>query len=456
MTKVIHTGDTHLGYRQYHSPVRRQDFLDAFRRVVEDAIADDVDAVVHAGDLYHDRTPGLEDLMGTIDVLRPLAEADIPFLAVVGNHEGTRHAQWLDLFETLGLAERLDSEGRRVGDTVFYGMDHVPKSKRDDLDYEFAARDAAHTALVSHGLFAPFPHGDWDLEEVLEEATVAFDAVLLGDDHTADTVRVDGTWATYCGSTERASASERDPRGYNVVEFADDERSEAASDDRSGNETRREAPRTTSGGAASDESGERAEKGDAGETGAGVHVRRRGIDTREFVFVDLELAEGEDGERVRQRLREESLEDAVVIVTIEGDGGEVTPADVERFGDEQGALVTRVNDRREVSVEADYEVSFADPDEAVRERVRDLGLSEAARGIDDTVRQGDVADSNVRDAVAERVRDLVDAGDLAAFEAADDGRDGESRTEPADDRETEGAADAREDEPTTTTVEDYL
>ncbi|QLC34126.1 exonuclease SbcCD subunit D [Halarchaeum sp. CBA1220] len=430
MTKVIHTGDTHLGYRQYHSPVRRQDFLDAFRQVVEDAIADDVDAVVHAGDLYHDRTPGLEDLMGTIDVLRPLAEADIPFLAVVGNHEGTRHAQWLDLFETLGLAERLDSEGRRVGDTVFYGMDHVPKSKRDDLDYEFAPRDAAHAALVSHGLFAPFPHGDWDLEEVLAESTVEFDAALLGDDHTADTVRLDGTWATYCGSTERASASERDPRGYNVVEFADDtEHSEAAST---------------------------AEKGDTGETGAGVHVRRRGIDTREFVFVDLELAEGEDGERVRQRLREESLEDAVVIVTIEGDGGEVTPADVERFGDEQGALVTRVNDRREVSVEADYEVSFADPDEAVRERVRDLGLSEAARGIDDTVRQGDVADSNVRDAVAERVRNLVDAGDLAAFEAADDGRDGESGTEPTDDREAEGAADAPEDEPTTTTVEDYL
>jgi DNA repair exonuclease SbcCD nuclease subunit len=30
MTRVIHTGDTHIGYSQYHSPVRRQDFLDAF------------------------------------------------------------------------------------------------------------------------------------------------------------------------------------------------------------------------------------------------------------------------------------------------------------------------------------------------------------------------------------------------------------------------------------------
>ncbi|WP_435097090.1 DNA double-strand break repair protein Mre11 [Halarchaeum sp. P4] len=435
MTKVIHTGDTHLGYRQYHSPDRRQDFFDAFRRVVEDAIADDVDAVVHAGDLYHDRTPGLEDLMGTIDVLRPLSEADIPFLAVVGNHEGTRHAQWLDLFERLGLAERLDADGRRVGDTVFYGLDHVPKSKRDRLDYEFAARDATHTALVSHGLFQPFPHGDWDLEEVLAESNVAFDAVLLGDDHTADTVRLDGTWATYCGSTERASASERDPRGYNVVEFDPEEKANA----------------------------------DAGEeTGTGVHIRRRGIDTRDFVFIDLELGESEGAERVRQRIREEDVEDAVVVVTIDGEGGEVTPADVERFGDEQGALVTRVTDRREVDVEADYEVSFADPDEAVRERVRDLGLSEAARGIDDTVRQGDVADSNVRDTVKERVSDLVDDGDLAAFEAAaqDAGNEGGVEVagddgERAETGDSDAPADAvsepaETDDATTTTMEDYL
>jgi len=408
MTTVIHTGDTHLGYRQYHSPVRRRDFLDAFRRVVEDAIADDVDAVVHAGDLYHDRTPGLEDLMGTIEVLRPLADADIPFLAVVGNHEGTRHAQWLDLFETLGLAERLDSEGRVVGDTALYGLDYVPESKRDALDYQFAERDTAHAALVSHGLFQPFPHGTWDLAEILDAANVAFDAVLLGDDHTPDTRRIDGTWATYCGSTERASASERDPRGYNVVEFAaDDERSEASSNERTGS-------------------------GESREPGDGVTIRRRGIDTRDFVFVDLELADGEGEERVRQRIREESVEDAVVVVTVEGDGGDVTPADVERFGDERGALVTRVNDRREVDVEVDVDASFADPDEAVQDRVRELGLSEAARGIDETVRTDDVAKSNVRDTVEDRVRELVE-DDLTAFEGADEDASGEGEAATSDD-----------------------
>ncbi|MCD2202345.1 DNA double-strand break repair protein Mre11 [Halobacterium sp. KA-6] len=383
MVRVIHTGDTHLGYRQYHSPERRQDFLDAFESVVEDAVAADVDAVVHAGDLYHDRRPGLRDILGTIDVLRPLREADIPFLAIVGNHEGTRDAQWLDLFETLGLAERLDETGRRVDDTTFYGLDYVPESKRPALDYEFAEPEAEHTALVSHGLFTPFAHANWNLDAVLGESNVDFDAVLLGDNHAADTAQVGDTWVTYCGSTERASASERDPRGYNVVEFDD---------------------------------------GD-------VAISRKGIETREFVFVDVDLGPEDGTEYVRERLRERDLEDAVVVVTVEGDGDTVTPADVERFGDERGALLTRVNDRREVETDEEVEVSFADPDEAVRERVRDLGLREASLDIDDTVRDGDLADSNVRERVKQRVEAVLD--DEPTTEADTDA-DADGEEEPAE------------------------
>ncbi|SEW02948.1 DNA double-strand break repair protein Mre11 [Halobacterium jilantaiense] len=407
MARVIHTGDTHLGYRQYHAPERRQDFLDAFRAVVEDAVAEDVDAVVHAGDLYHDRQPGLRDILDTISVLRPLRDADIPFLAVVGNHEGTRDAQWLDLFETLGLAERLGDSPRRVGDTAFYGLDYVPESKRDDLDYEFDAHDADRAALVSHGLFTPFPHADWDLDAVLRESTVDFDAVLLGDNHAADTAQVDDTWVTYCGSTERASASERDPRGYNVVEFDED-----------------------------------------------VAISRKGIDTRDFVFVDVDLGSEDGTAFVQERLREHDLTDAVVVVTVEGDGENVTPAEIERFGDDHGALLTRVNDRREVDSESDVEVSFADPDDAVRERVREMGLSEPALDVDQTVRDATIAGGNVRERVKQRAEAVLD-GDDGGLDAGSD-EDGNEDEASATDSGTEAGADAGDDDSQTATMEDFL
>ncbi|WP_137289972.1 DNA double-strand break repair protein Mre11 [Natronorubrum halophilum] len=401
MTRVIHTGDTHIGYQQYNAPERRRDFLEAFRSVVEDAVAEDVDAVIHAGDLFHDRRPGLVDLQGTVEILRTLADAEIPFLAVVGNHEGKRDAQWLDLFADLGLATRLGAEPEIVDDVAVYGLDFVPRSRREALEYEFAPvpEAAEHATLVSHGLFEPFAHADWDTERLLEESTVEFDAVLLGDNHKPDTVDVLDTWVTYCGSTERASASEREDRGYNLVDFERD--------------------------------------GDAS-----VAISRRGLtDTREFVFVDVELEDGEGVDRVQERVRQHDLADAVVIVTLEGEGRPITPATIEEAAIDRGALIARVNDRRELPDEdEEVSVSFADPDAAVRERVRELGLSDAALDIDETVRNDELVDSNVRETVERRVREQLE-DDAAAFVPAPE-------REPADEDVTTVADQLTADEAT--------
>ena len=376
MTRILHTGDTHLGYQQYHRPARREDFLAAFDRVATDAIEDGVDAVVHAGDLFHDRHPALADIMGALGVLRQLEDAGVPFLAVVGNHEAKRDRQWLDLFESMGLATRLGAEPVTVGDVDLYGLDFVPRSQRDGLEYAFDSGDAEHVALVTHGLFAPFDHGDWDAREVLAESAVEFDAMLLGDDHDPKTKRIEDpheAWLTYCGSTERASAAEREERGYNLVAFDD-----------------------------------------------GVDIRRRGLPSREFVFVAVELGEGEGTERVRQRIDQYDVEDAVVIVEITGEGGEVLPANVEEFGEDRGALVTRVNDRRERAEESELDVSFADPDDAVAERIGEMGLSAAARDLDETIRASKVADSNVADAVERGVETLLDEEGPGVFDPAED------------------------------------
>lgn len=365
MTRVLHTGDTHLGYRQYHLPERRADFLAAFEAVADDAIELGVDAVVHAGDLFHDRRPDLTDLLGCLAVLRELKAADVPFLAVVGNHETKRDAQWLDLFSEMGLVRRLGPEPIAIGEVALYGLDFVPRAERDELDYEFEPHDADHAALVSHGLFEPlvpdYGNVEWDAAEVLAASNVEFDAMLLGDEHQPTRAEIDGTWVTYCGSTERASAGERDARGYNLVEFDGD-----------------------------------------------VRITRRGLDTRRFVFVELELAAGEGFERVRDRLREHELTGAVIHVELDGDGESIPPARIETFAEEAGALTARVKDRRELREETDVEVSFADPDEAVRERIRQIGLSDAAREIDETVRASKIADSNVADETERQVRTLLE------------------------------------------------
>ena len=423
MTRVLHTGDTHIGYQQYHSPERRADFLSAFEAVIDDAIEMDVDAVVHAGDLFHDRRPDLPDLMGTLAALRELNAAAIPFLAVVGNHESTRGGQWLDLFERLGLATRLGAEPVAIDSVAFYGLDHVPESRRDDLAYDFTPfadsdfdTEPTHHVLVGHGLFTPFAHANWETETVLDESTVEFDAVLLGDNHTPGIERVDDVWVTYCGSTERASASEEDGRGYNVVGF------------------------------------------DADHPGTdGVDIRRRSLSavTRDFEFVTADLDPGEGPDRVREKISQYDLDDAVVIIEITGDGEAVTPGEIESFALDGGALIARVTDRREIDTETELSVSFADPDAAVDERIEDMGLSEAALEIDDAVRSPDIADANLRERIKTRLKEQIEDDPAALTRPeSDDGEsdvdDGES---DVDDGDVDSAPDT-DDADSNTTVDD--
>jgi hypothetical protein len=168
------------------------------------------------------------------------------------------------------------------------------------------------------------------------------------------------------------------------------------------------------------------------------------VKTRPFVFVSVDLAEGEGSSRVREQVRQYDLDDAVVSVEILGDGEPVTPASIEEFALDRGALVARVTDRREIETETELSVSFADPDAAVDEKIRELELSETAIDIDETVRASKLADSNIRQEVSQLVEDGVDA-EPAADPADDAGSDGLPETE------SEAGGDEPADEPTPAT-----
>ena len=361
MTRVIHTGDTHIGYRQYHSPQRRQDFLDAFEQVIDDAIEHSVDAIIHAGDLFHDSRPGLVDISDTVAILRKLQREEIPFLGIVGNHESTRDRQWLDLFEDLGLAVRLDANGTTVNDVTFYGMDYVPVSQREQLAYQFESPKTETTALVAHGLFEPFSHADWDTERVLEQSSVDFDALLLGDNHIPDQAKVKGTWVTYCGSTERASASEREQRGYNLITFDDN-----------------------------------------------IRITRKQITgTRTFVFIEVEL-HGHDGtQRVIDEVVSHELSDAVVIIHVTGTGTEVVPARIEEVAKEAGALVVRLTDTRDQDDQSLASAQFSNPHDAVNERIHEMNLTSVGRMVDELIRDESIPEAGIRQRVRSRIDTLL-------------------------------------------------
>ncbi len=91
---LFHISDTHLGYQNRKKPggggntkwVDRADSLRAFRTVLQQAVDENVDAVVHTGDLFdHDVK---QDILGkSLSAIDSLAESGIPFHFILGDHD---------------------------------------------------------------------------------------------------------------------------------------------------------------------------------------------------------------------------------------------------------------------------------------------------------------------------------------------------------------------------------
>ncbi|HLE47950.1 MAG TPA: metallophosphoesterase, partial [Candidatus Thermoplasmatota archaeon] len=107
MPRVLHVSDTHLGHQAYSrlNPdglnQREVDFYDAFRRVVDHAVAARPDILVHSGDLFDVVRPSNRAIAFAVEQVRRLQKADVPFVVVSGNHEAPRLRETGSVFRIL-------------------------------------------------------------------------------------------------------------------------------------------------------------------------------------------------------------------------------------------------------------------------------------------------------------------------------------------------------------------
>lgn len=88
MFSFLHIGDIHLGYRQYKLIEREKDFFKAFLDICRvGAIQKKVDFVLITGDLFNSRSISPQAFNEAIFVLNELKNAQIPVIAIEGNHD---------------------------------------------------------------------------------------------------------------------------------------------------------------------------------------------------------------------------------------------------------------------------------------------------------------------------------------------------------------------------------
>lgn len=204
-TRILVLGDTHVGYR-HRSPSEKSAWAgsvnacEVFVRCLERARELDVDAVIHAGDVFdHGNTRRDRDTVR--QAISQTVEAGIPFYYVFGNHDDKKGRKLLKSTSGTHLAEAMSPTGE--SSINFLGIDHSGQS------FPTTAPDASidmllgKNALVIHE--SPHPVVDEtgsllyqkdpnraDVSSFIESAGFDIDLLITGHLHVADRPRIRG------------------------------------------------------------------------------------------------------------------------------------------------------------------------------------------------------------------------------------------------------------------------
>ncbi len=129
MPKFLHISDVHLGFDRYDCKPRTLDFFFSLKDVLEKyAIAEQVDFVIIGGDLFEHRNIKPAILNHAQYCLRILRDANIPVLAIEGNHDnapyGTK-SSWLRYLSDEKMLKLLEPGNVNAGDPFYSPWDEA-------------------------------------------------------------------------------------------------------------------------------------------------------------------------------------------------------------------------------------------------------------------------------------------------------------------------------------------
>ena len=140
--KFAHLSDTHLGYRQFGLNEREKDFYEVFELIIDKIIEENVDFVIHSGDLFETARPSPNALLTFQKGLLRLKGASIPMFAIAGNHDSVMRKEAIPpqvLFKKWGLKVISPINTNYMFDDVFIaGLPYYPSSQSKNLKNKLA------------------------------------------------------------------------------------------------------------------------------------------------------------------------------------------------------------------------------------------------------------------------------------------------------------------------------
>jgi DNA repair exonuclease SbcCD nuclease subunit len=233
--RIAHFADLHIGFSHlsYRDPsgrnLRQVDFEKAALLAAKKAIAEKVDLAVIAGDFLHDTNMYPAALSGAVSFCNLFRKAEIPLLAIGGNHdeaegEGRYNAlRFLEKHHGLDLRleqSHLDKEDVRFHFVSFRVLSRAASGRSEIQPFLMGEGD---NILVAHGYTpgqgVPVIPEDFDVEIPSDWLEGKFRAAFLGHIHHHGEVKEN---VFYAGSTERRNFGEAHERcGFYIHNLVD-------------------------------------------------------------------------------------------------------------------------------------------------------------------------------------------------------------------------------------------
>ena len=206
-TSILIVGDTHIGRTEHPDTGAEIDPIGAFRQAIEYGLTQNVAAVIHVGDIYHESATTSQ--IATVDdcIFEPLEEAGVPFYFVRGNHQTDESDRQLS---GRRLVTNLDTTGVAVDSSIrIFGINH---DSGGDIPMESlpvpASVNEPLSVLVLHQTIRQLSgpgKAHVDLREINGHSDSPFDYVFSGHHHDAISTDWSGTSIMYTGASEAMS-----------------------------------------------------------------------------------------------------------------------------------------------------------------------------------------------------------------------------------------------------------
>ncbi len=185
--QILHVSDTHLGCIQFNLKEREDDVYEAFNEAIDAAVKDRVDAVIHAGDIFHTPKPSGTAMLKLGEALKRLNEHGIRFFFTLGEHDISRVRDTPSpyVFHKLGMATYVgDGKPYIYKDILLIGFHKHKRSESDDLKKKLKSinlADAKRRVLLLHqglGEFHPYAN-----ELSMNDLPLGFNYYAMGHLH---------------------------------------------------------------------------------------------------------------------------------------------------------------------------------------------------------------------------------------------------------------------------------